>query len=69
LLLARLLRGNGKEAHERLTAELPVQECKALAVFLGNALGDALGAHTEFMEINPKRVILKDKWEDLINSG
>lgn len=32
---------------------------------LGNALGDALGAHTEFLELDYDRVILINDWEDL----
>ena len=45
-----------------------LKEQKAMAVFLGNALGDALGAHTEFNQFNPKRVILKpeDDWNAYI---
>src|SRR4051812_8010345 len=44
------------------------REGKALAVFLGNALGDSLGAHTEFQEIDPSRVVLQapgSAWKDL----
>ena len=32
---------------------MSIKENRAIACFLGNALGDALGAHTEFLELNP----------------
>ena len=38
---------------------------KALAVFLGNAIGDALGAHTEFINFDPKRKIKINNWKDI----
>ena len=39
---------------------------RALAIFLGNAVGDALGAHTEFLHINPNQIIIENGWNDLL---
>ncbi|KRW99589.1 ADP-ribosylation/Crystallin J1 [Pseudocohnilembus persalinus] len=39
---------------------------KAIASFLGNAVGDALGAHTEFINFNQTRNVIQENWESLI---
>ncbi|KRX02733.1 ADP-ribosylation/Crystallin J1 [Pseudocohnilembus persalinus] len=38
---------------------------KALASFLGNAVGDALGAHTEFYDFNHLRNEIQPNWQSL----
>ncbi|KRX02732.1 ADP-ribosylation/Crystallin J1 [Pseudocohnilembus persalinus] len=39
---------------------------KAIASFLGNAIGDALGAHTEFQNFNTQRQDIQPSWDSLI---
>jgi ADP-ribosylglycohydrolase len=41
------------------------QLSRAMAVFYGNALGDSLGAHTEFEKLSLKRKKLLTGWDDL----
>ena len=34
---------------------------------IGNALGDALGAHTEFLDLDTERQIIMNEWSELEN--
>ncbi len=44
---------------------MPILHKKLYGVMLGNAIGDAMGTHTEFLELDDKRVVLVNGWEDL----
>jgi ADP-ribosylglycohydrolase len=43
---------------------------KALGLFFGNMMGDALGVHTEFLPFDEKRILIKEDsgWEKFINN-
>ena len=38
-----------------------------MACFIGNALGDSLGANTEFMDLDYERIIFKTSFDDLLD--
>ena len=43
------------------------EESRAIAAYMALAIGDALGAHTEFKALDYNRVIYKDKFTDFKN--